>query len=80
MKCNHGSSKMIAQCPVCQKRIFLHNVLEFKSSVTSSTQFPVPLTMLHGQLPDRHALTLFLDKDMRVRGTQVSELVMVKRK
>ncbi|MHA1791826.1 MAG: hypothetical protein ACTSVI_04215 [Promethearchaeota archaeon] len=79
MPCEHGKDKFLATCPICQKKIFLHNILEFESSLLNSNQYPVPVTMLHGKKPVRHALTLYIDKDLRVRGTQVSNLIKVTR-
>ncbi|MEX2681418.1 MAG: hypothetical protein Q6373_007445 [Candidatus Sigynarchaeota archaeon] len=40
----------------------------------------ITLTLLHGTKPNRHALTLFIDNNMKVRGTQVSSAVIVSRK
>ncbi|MBD3188876.1 hypothetical protein GF325_18755 [Candidatus Bathyarchaeota archaeon] len=77
-KCKH--SKFLTTCPVCNKKIFLHHILEFQGSLLDSGQYPVPLTMLHGLKPNRHALTLYLDKNFCVRGQTVSELVKVTRK
>ncbi|MHA1682114.1 MAG: hypothetical protein ACTSUE_14340 [Promethearchaeota archaeon] len=79
MTCEHQKTKLLTTCPVCNKKIFLHHILEFQSSLLDAGQYPVPLTMLHGTKPERHALTLFIDQDFRVRGRQVSNFVKVTR-
>lgn len=75
-------ARLLATCPACQKKIFLHQVLQLESEKLKeqSTGSMITLTMLHGTKPNRHALTLFIDNNMKVRGTQVSSAVIVSRK
>ena len=84
MECNreHGNARILATCPACQKKVFLNQVLQLESEKLKeqSAGSMITLTMLHGTKPNRHALTLFLDNNMRVRGTQVSNAVIVSRK
>ncbi len=78
MSCNHD--KLMAVCPCCNKKIYLHHVLQAKSQMESSSNPLMSVTMLHGTKEQRHALTMFIDRDFRVRGTQVSNAVIVMRK
>jgi hypothetical protein len=84
MECNHdhGKARLLATCPACQKKVFLHQVLQIESEKLQerSAGSMITLTMLHGTKPNRHALTLFIDNNMKVRGTQVSSAVIVSRK
>ncbi len=84
MVCNHdhGDARLLATCPACQKKIFLNQILQLETEKLKeqSAGSMITLTMLHGKKPNRHALTLFLDNNMKVRGTQVSSAVIVSRK
>ncbi len=84
MECDHehGKTRLLTTCPACQKKIFLNQILQLESEKLRerSAGSMITLTMLHGTKPNRHALTLFLDSNMKVRGTQVSSAVIVSRK
>ena len=78
----HGKNRVVATCPACQKKVYLHHVLEARSLLgTGAASNPLTsITMIHGAKPGRHALTLYVDKNMAVRGTEVSRVVIVTRK
>ncbi|HME51452.1 MAG TPA: hypothetical protein VKM55_04500 [Candidatus Lokiarchaeia archaeon] len=81
MSCEHDKNRLLAVCPACDKKIFLHNILQIEASKLHDTTGALTcLTFLHGEKPNRHALTLFLDANLKVRGTQVSDAVIVNRK
>nr|MDO8112800.1 hypothetical protein [Candidatus Sigynarchaeota archaeon] len=81
MSCNHDGNRLLAICPACDKKIFLHNLLQLEASkLTQTNGSMVCVTLLHGEKPNRHALTLFIDANMKVRSTQVSTAIIVSRK
>ncbi len=84
MDCDHdrGKARLLTTCPACHRKIFLNQILQLESEKLKE-QSPgsmITLTMLHGTKPNRHALTLFIDNNMKIRGTQVSSAVIVSRK
>ncbi|NMC05503.1 MAG: hypothetical protein GYA24_09835, partial [Candidatus Lokiarchaeota archaeon] len=46
-------ARLLATCPACQKKIFLHQVLQLESEKLKeqSTGSMITLTMLHGTKP-----------------------------
>jgi hypothetical protein len=57
-------------CPVCNKK---ENVEIDAKSVQESIRNPVPIVFTHGA--PEHAITVFVDKEYRVRATSVSNIV-----
>ena len=82
MECNHERGKTkhhFVTCPVCNKKIELYNILELKSRIENAANYPVPVSLMHGMKPNRHVLTLYIDKQFKIRGREVSEMVLVSR-
>lgn len=77
----HGKDRVVATCPACQKKVFLHHVLEATSQIDPApgSNPLLAITMIHGTKPGRHALTLYVDRNLAVRGTEVSRAVIVSR-
>ncbi|MFW9844510.1 MAG: hypothetical protein ACFFEV_08035, partial [Candidatus Thorarchaeota archaeon] len=57
-------------CPVCKKKESFDVDPE---AIQSSTRNPVPIVITHGT--PEHAITIFVDKDYRVRATSVADIV-----
>ena len=72
-----SDDRLAAICPACKQRIYLHNLLEAQARISACENPIFSVTMLHGaQGEDRHALTLFIDRNMKVRDAQVSNLLL----
>ncbi len=57
-------------CPVCKKDL---SVQVERMKVIRAERNPVPIVVTHGQ--PEHALTLFIDKEFRLRATSGSDIV-----
>lgn len=57
-------------CRVCNEN---HKINLSKKLIENKKKFPVPYSFLHGQLKNI-LTTLYLDKDLEIRGVDVQEL------
>ncbi|MBD3352078.1 MAG: hypothetical protein GF364_11380 [Candidatus Lokiarchaeota archaeon] len=55
-------------CPECRKNITLKVSYEHRDR---AERFPFEYLYVHGEGGNKHAITLYLDKDMQVRGTEL---------
>ena len=71
-----SDDRLAAICPACKQRIYLHSLLEAQARMSACENPIFSVTMLHESQGERHALTIFLDRNMKVRDTQVSNLLL----
>ncbi len=57
-------------CPVCKRDV---SVEVERMQVLTAERNPVPIVVTHGQ--PEHAMTLFIDKEFRLRATSSSDIV-----
>ncbi len=62
---------LLISCPVCNEGVMIS--VEDVSSIRDAKRYPVSLTNVHGD--PKHAITLFIDQDMRVRAVEPSDII-----
>ncbi len=71
--------KLLCQCPVCKEKIFGGHLGLNDINVDQIKAFPFSYTYCHGDKNQRnlHAITLYLDAQLKVRGVEASELLKI---
>ena len=85
------AKKLLCTCPICQKRIFGNTLGIDKLDISTIRQFPFAYTYVHSceinskpeqinnleVVEKRHAVTLFFDANLTVRGIEQSPWVKI---
>ena len=82
-----SSNKVLAVCPLCQKKIHSEDLHLDELNLEKITTFPFSVTFCHHTGPERqnspkiskknlHALTIYLDANFAVRGIEPSEFLL----
>lgn len=85
------AKKLLCTCPICQKRIYGNTLGIEKLDMTNINKFPFAYTYVHACesnsnpnqgmeleiAAERHAVTLFFDANLTVRGIEQSPCVKI---
>ena len=70
------TNKLLGSCPICQQKIYGGTLGLNEIEIDKIESFPFGYTYVHrhNETHNPHAITLFFDSDLRVRGIDASTI------